>query len=131
MFPANSKHTPVFFNKTMGGFNAYRLLRWIKEEASNPVEVPDFTNPDPFARAEELPDSRTSSMASAGQESPAVEGLEGAASAEKPSKADAKPAPSRQKPNPKNKAKAKIDDVMKELNDLRKGMKKDGAKEEL
>ena len=127
MFPANSKFNPIFFNKTMGGFNAYTLLRWIKEKASNPVDVPDFINPDPFAP--QLP------VAPPAKDPAGVshdgEGGVGMVTDKQREFADTRPAPVRQKPNPKNKAKAKIDDVMKELNDLRKGMKKDGSKDEL
>lgn len=33
LFPINNKHAPLYFNKTMGGFSAYNLLKWIKKEA--------------------------------------------------------------------------------------------------
>eukprot|EP00951_Prasinocladus_malaysianus_P017843 scaffold141369_cov51-Prasinocladus_malaysianus.AAC.1 len=49
IFPADNKHMPQYFNKTTGGFNAYRLLNWIKDTASNPIDVDDLPNPDPFA----------------------------------------------------------------------------------
>lgn len=119
MFPMNNKHSPVYFNKTTGGFNAHRLLQWVKQTASIVVDVPDI--PDPLALG----------RPSGGQVGEGVAGGEEKRRTETPSTREPKTGKAgKAEKKPKSKEKAKLDDVMKELNEMRKEIK-GGKKDEL
>mmetsp|Transcript_16163 Transcript_16163/g.41293 ORF Transcript_16163/g.41293 Transcript_16163/m.41293 type:complete len:778 (+) Transcript_16163:219-2552(+) len=125
LFPMGSKHSPVYFNKTMGGFSAHRLLDWLKREASVTIDVPQLPNPfemgnlaQPAATEAELP--ADGSGEAADPEAPTADAPKAKAGRDKAQSAK----------RPKSKEKAKLDDVMKELNEMRKEIK-GGKKDEL